>query len=273
MGLVNLDQGTPQWHAWRENKLGASHANVIVGKAPPTFSISTWEDLRTLKEQGEDAIDMPPEQRLAMETARNHGVRLEPVARILAERLYKVKFPAVCGEFEGDPRFAASFDGVRLNFNKLSREEPRWIEIKCPYKGKDSHLWKKRKTNGRSSPVFWQLVHQAWVLESFAPQIKGEFATLLTYIDQQTFEFTEFECEELLYYAHETLVPNAIAFMEGRSQFDEGNLDDPNADFMANVDDPSGFDLDALEMAGAESDNLTAFERQFMGTDVIAKGL
>ena len=33
LGIERLQQNTPQWHRWRQQRLGASDVSVIMGKA------------------------------------------------------------------------------------------------------------------------------------------------------------------------------------------------------------------------------------------------
>ena len=268
MGIIHLEQGTETWHQWRKSNLGASHANVIVAKVPPSFAITTWDDLRNVKEHGEESM-MSPSDLERMRIMTNHGVSLEPLARALAERLYKIKYPPICAQHETDSRIACSLDGFDIDIHRYRKEAPRWLEIKCPYKGIDSHMWKKRNVNTKSSPVFWQLCHQAYVLSSFVPTLKDEFATLLVYIDDTTFHVNEFMCEDLLDAAESVLVPNIERFLNGEQQFEnEYSVTDPNMDAAV-------MDLDALpdDMNDTQDGGVSDFEKLFMDDDFGVKGV
>ena len=160
MKLVELEQGTEDWLDWRRSKLSASNAGVIMLDTPSWMPVRTWEALR-----GRSAlfgnIDPEPEERSEfLARAAEHGLKTEPIARAR----FAPDLPAVCGEMDGDDRFAASLDG-------WNPETRTWLEIKCPMVGKRSkHLtqWKAcegDRINKRIQPhVWWQLVHQAAVV-------------------------------------------------------------------------------------------------------------
>ena len=224
MGFVPIDQGTPEWHEWRRKRLGASHANVIVGQVPPSFSVATWHDLRRVKEHGEKV-------NVTMEAARSHGVRMEPVARRLAERTYNCPFPPLCAEMDSDPRIVASFDGVRME-DRNEEEVPRWIEIKCPVKGTESYQWRNRKRTTASAPAYWQMAHQALVLSSCIRTLADEFGMLLVYVDEETYHFTKFRAADLLLDAEERLMSRVQAYLNGENVYVDP---DPNEDIQPGV--------------------------------------
>ena len=159
MKLVELEQGTDEWLDWRRSKLSASNAGVIMLDTPSWMPVRTWEALR-----GRSAlfgnIDPEPEERSEfLERAAEHGLKTEPIARAR----FAPDLPAVCGEMDGDDRFATSLDG-------WNPETRTWLEIKCPMVGQRSkHLtqWKtfeRDHVHKRIQPhVWWQLVHQAGV--------------------------------------------------------------------------------------------------------------
>ena len=147
---VDLEQGSPEWHAWRRSKFTASEAAVVMGCAPSWWEISTPDQLRAYKETGEKAgvseyVEKMRAAGHAMETIqREEGV--EPLC------------------FERGP-YGASLDGYDLVFNQ-------WFEIKAP-RDRNSKIYRAVRSKVRSQVaniermpeyVWWQLVHQAFVV-------------------------------------------------------------------------------------------------------------
>lgn len=150
--VVDLEQGTDEWRAWRRDRCTASEAPVIMDAAPSWYGIRTWEELR-LEKAG---LGLPPSE--WTERAWAHGRESEPLARA---ECYPSARPAVV-ESVGDPRFAASLDGLGGMFGE------HWVEIKCPLSGHGSTLFRALRedipTIHLTHPyVWWQLVHQAAV--------------------------------------------------------------------------------------------------------------
>ena len=159
MKIVDIEQGTPEWHEWRQGKASASDAAIIMGCAPSYWETRTWEDLR-LKQAG-----LATEPTEWAKKAWAYGHQHEPAARKSLEEQTHSPFTPVCIEMEDDSRFAASLDGY-------SDTSGWWAEIKCPISGERSTLWKVLGSNEpmtlkeRIPPhIWWQLVHQAMVLD------------------------------------------------------------------------------------------------------------
>jgi hypothetical protein len=71
-----------------------------------------------------------------------HGTRLEAAARVAYEQLTgNVMQPLVL--VEGD--YSASLDGITLNGGLI-------LEIKCPFQGRDSELWKMAEVGLLATP-------------------------------------------------------------------------------------------------------------------------
>lgn len=114
MQFISLVQRTPEWHAWRKNGITASESPIILGCSPYKTPWRLWAE-RTGRLPEPDLSRNPNVQR---------GVELEDEVRerFAVEHLDMVE-PA-CGEWDENPVFRASFDGL------TSDNTP--VEIKCP---------------------------------------------------------------------------------------------------------------------------------------------
>jgi putative phage-type endonuclease len=138
--IVKLVQGSPEWHAHRAKYRNASETAIVLGESPWQTPYQLWE-LRTGRRQ--------PEVNAAM--AR--GTALEPQARAAYETLTgHVMQPLVL--VEGD--YSASLDGLTFDGDLL-------VEIKCPFKGRDSVLWQQVAQGEIPVHYRWQLEHQFMV--------------------------------------------------------------------------------------------------------------
>lgn len=103
MKIVNLIQGTPEWHAHRASHWNASDAPAMLGVSPYKNRATLLRELAT----GIGAeIDAATQRRF------DDGHRFESLARPLAEQIVGEElYP--CVGVEG--RFSASFDGITLD--------------------------------------------------------------------------------------------------------------------------------------------------------------
>lgn len=137
MILVDLRQGSPAWHAWRQAGLGGSDAAAILGVSPHKSARRLWEE-RTGRAERE-------EQTFAM----RRGLRLEPLARRLYEKKSGRTMRPVCVQHDELPWLRASLDGMDL-------WGARVLEIKCPHI--DNH---RAALSGELAPEFEaQVQHQ-----------------------------------------------------------------------------------------------------------------
>jgi putative phage-type endonuclease len=138
--IVNLVQGSPEWHAHRANHRNASETSAVLGVSPWVTPYQLWL-LRTGRAQ--------PEVNQAM----RYGARLEPVARDAYERLTgRVMQPQVMVEGE----YSASLDGITLEGDLI-------LEIKSPFKGRDSDLWRAACEGMIPEHYRWQIETQLMV--------------------------------------------------------------------------------------------------------------
>ena len=116
--IIDLVQGSADWHSWRLNHIGASESSAVLGISPWMTAYQLWR-IKT-------GLDEPIKTNFAM--AR--GNALEAEARELAEEVFNCDlFPEVCihSNYEW---MSASFDGRSMDGSLV-------IEIKCP--GKPDH--------------------------------------------------------------------------------------------------------------------------------------
>ncbi len=110
--MPHNQQGSPEWHALRKNKIGASDSSIILG-------INPWKTARQLWEEKLDITPQPP-----MNQAMLRGHELEPIAReFFITTTGKEALPAVLCHPELN-WMMASLDGI-------NHEEEFVLEIKC----------------------------------------------------------------------------------------------------------------------------------------------
>lgn len=103
---VKLEQGTQEWHAWRDQGVGSSDASALMG----FFGGMARKEAQK---------DMPPNARMA------RGTALEPHARMLFTDLTGVWIKPGCFQHRAYPFMRASLDGV-------SEDRKLVVEIKSP---------------------------------------------------------------------------------------------------------------------------------------------
>jgi putative phage-type endonuclease len=138
--ILKLVQGTPAWHAHRATSRNASETPAVLGVSPWQTPYSLWL-LRT----GRKVQEVTP--------AMTHGSELEPAARAAYEKLTgQILEPLVLQEGE----YSASLDGITLDGSLI-------LEVKCPFKGRTSELWKSVAAGVIPEHYGWQLEHQLMV--------------------------------------------------------------------------------------------------------------
>lgn len=135
------EQGSPAWHAFRKNRIGASEAAAIMGVDPWTTPYMLWR--RKLD------LDPPIEENEAMKK----GKTLEPIAR---EKINEE------GGFDFQPALAVSdkYEWIFASLDGLSSSEEFALEIKCP---SSSSIFNAACEGFYPEYYFPQLQHQLYV--------------------------------------------------------------------------------------------------------------
>jgi putative phage-type endonuclease len=123
--VLKLVQGSPEWHEYRQSMRNASETAAVLGISPWLTPYQLW----MVKTGRSTQAVTPPMQ---------HGTKLEPEARAAYEtHTGNLMQPLVLNEGP----YSASLDGINLKGDLI-------VEIKCPFRGKTSPLWKEA-TEGR----------------------------------------------------------------------------------------------------------------------------
>lgn len=114
MRLLDLEQRSEAWLAWRQDGITATESSVILGLNPYMTPWRLWCE-KVGRAQPAD---------LSANPLVRFGVEHEDEVRQLFELKHLDVVMPACGEFDEDPLFRASFDGL------TSAMKP--VEIKCP---------------------------------------------------------------------------------------------------------------------------------------------
>jgi putative phage-type endonuclease len=138
--IVNLVQGSAEWHAHRLGLRNASETPAVLGISPGVTPYQLWL-LKTGRAEP------------TVNAAMRNGTALEPLARHAYEvETGNVMQPLVLQ----DGLYSASLDGMTLEGDLI-------VEIKAPYKGAASALW--QAVEGGEVPAHYaaQIQHQLMV--------------------------------------------------------------------------------------------------------------
>lgn len=134
MNIIELEQGSDSWKAWRRTHRMASETPAVTRRSP----YQNWEGLRKVK-RGED---------IANSWILQHGHDWEPVARAWAAAETGLMFtPSVIELGE----YGASLDG---------QSGTSILEIKCPATGRKSKTWKMAEQGLIPAHYDDQVIHQ-----------------------------------------------------------------------------------------------------------------
>jgi putative phage-type endonuclease len=143
MKIVNLVQGSTEWHEHRRTHRNASETPIVLGVSPWQTPYQLWQQKLGLAQQ-------------ELNRAMLHGTELEPAARAAYERLTGLAMkPLVLVNGE----YSASLDGFTLAGDRM-------VEIKCPLKGRESSLWKAIEARTLPEHYQWQVQHQLMVTKA-----------------------------------------------------------------------------------------------------------
>lgn len=169
MGIINLEQGSPEWLEYRLSKIMATDISVINLSNPFKSELELWEEKL--------AIRPGP----TMNDAMKRGQDLEPIARKLACKEFGINFKPVVYESDQHNWVAASLDGYCQDNNII-------LEIKCPKE--KTHL----QTFDQIIPMYyqdqmqWQLIAtQASVCYyfSYRPECKERPVAIIEVVSDQ----------------------------------------------------------------------------------------
>lgn len=187
MHIVNLDQRTDAWKAWRNQGITATDSTVILGASPYKTPWRLWAE-KVGKILPPDLSGNPNVQR---------GVALEDEARLLFQNKHLTCVMPACAESDVDPIFRASFDGLTpLN-------EP--VEFKCP--------GEKVLTEVRTEGLKAKTVQMYSVQVQHQMLVSGSNRGWLVFYDRTTKELIEFEIQR-----DETIIKRLLA--EGRKFYE-----------------------------------------------------
>ena len=110
--VIELQQGTAEWHEWRNNGIGASDAPAIMAENP-------WKSAGSLMSE-----KLGTAKKFAGNAATARGTELEPEARKRYELINNVRVEPACLQSAKYTWQRASVDGMDLNGSAV-------VEIKC----------------------------------------------------------------------------------------------------------------------------------------------
>ena len=138
--MLNMVQGSPEWHQHRAQFRNASETPAVMGLSPWVTTYQLWE-LKTGRRVQEANFAM------------KRGTELESKARAAYElETGSVMEPLVMVSGE----YSASLDGISLSGELI-------LEVKCPVKGKTSDTWKEVEEGKVPKHYYWQVQHQLMV--------------------------------------------------------------------------------------------------------------
>lgn len=141
--ILKLVQGTPEWHAHRAQYRNASETPAVMGVSPWLSPYDLW-----LVKTGRKVV--------AETEAMRHGTEMEPAARsALEDATGFIMQPKVVV----DGLYSASLDGITIDGHTL-------VEIKCPFKGQSSELWKMIQSGQIPEHYRLQVQHQLMVSQA-----------------------------------------------------------------------------------------------------------
>ena len=142
MNIRPLQQGTPEWHAWRQAGVTASEIAVLLGLSPWKTRWQLWAEKSGLRQP--DTLDSNPHVR--------RGRRFEHLLRETVARARGIGLLPVCIEHPAHPVLRASLDGI----------DPRgrpW-ELKIPSAGNFESVRRDRLDSAQAQQYLPQIQQQ-----------------------------------------------------------------------------------------------------------------
>lgn len=138
--IVQLVQGSKEWLDYRRSMRNASETAAVLGVSPWSTPYQLW-----LQKTGRGEVTVT--------AAMRHGTQLEPEARLAYETRFDRVMQALVMR---DGPYSASLDGVTLDGDVV-------LEVKCPYRGRESKLWRAADRGEVPAHYGWQIQHQLMV--------------------------------------------------------------------------------------------------------------
>jgi len=170
--IINLQQNTPAWHAFRSCHLGGSDCPVICNISPWTSPEGLW---------GQKMGFIEP---TIMTDRMKRGQELEPLVREYVNKLYGLDFQPIVLESKTHKYMSASLDG-------FSKTKKIILEIKCP-----NHMTHTRALSGKIPDYYnYQIQHclesvkgEHCLYVSYNPECLDEYAFVDIYRDEKIIE-------------------------------------------------------------------------------------
>ncbi|MCC9289608.1 lambda-exonuclease family protein [Pseudomonas aeruginosa] len=142
MTIVDIAQGTPDWHEWRRVGISATSCAVIMGENADKTPLELWKELVGIVEPAD--LSVMPQVR--------SGVKFEALALQAIEDKYGKMALPYCAESTAYPLIRASFDGV------LDDKSP--VEFKNLSETNDLELLQLREHSMAFKLYRWQVMQQ-----------------------------------------------------------------------------------------------------------------
>ena len=201
--LNEMQQGSLEWHEHRAKYDNASEAAIIMDCAPKYWGTSKrilWEQKQGLRGSNVDSNN----------PAIKHGNNLEAAARDCFNKNFGANTRPVVG-VKGT--YSASLDGHGTDAEGQSIK----VEIKCPWKGVDSEVWKLAASGEIAEYYHWQMVHQSHVVDT-----------------EQTFFFVYISDDQFLTIPHISSQEDTDALLKAWQEFNDA---EPDPDFVTMEDE------------------------------------
>ncbi len=137
--ILDIEQGSPEWHSLRKTKITATDAAVIMGVSPWKSKTKLYQDKKS-----DDAPNFVSEK-------MQRGIDLEPIARDLF---------IIQSNIEVEPKVIVK-DWAMASLDGMSEDGKHIVEIKCP--GEKDH---QSALSGKVPDYYYpQLQHQMFVCD------------------------------------------------------------------------------------------------------------
>jgi putative phage-type endonuclease len=166
MKIVNITQGTKEWHEFRQDGIGASQASVLLG-------INPWKKIDHLffEKIGEGKPHQEPNKYILQ------GHELEPVARKEYEKQTGYLYEPLCAIHDKYDFIRCSFDGVNL-------EKKHLIEIKCPQEKTHSIAVSGKVPDYYEAQIQWQLMIAGYEYGDYVSYHEGDLQIVPVFADK-----------------------------------------------------------------------------------------